>query len=355
MELIDIIVHDYPIIWSLMKAIMVIIPVVLAVAYLTLAERKILGYMHVRLGPNRVGVFAVLQPFADLLKMIFKEWVIPSAGNKILFIMAPFITVMAAFSVWAVVPFGDTLIASTLDSGILFIMAMASIGMYASLIGGWASNSKFATFGAIRSAAQVISYELAMGFALITVVMCSGTLTLTGIVDGQRSNMGLVGWYFVPLFPVMVIYFISALAELGRAPFAVVEGESEIIAGFFTEYSGTGFVTFYLAEYTNVILVAALSTLLFFGGWLSPFGGVALFQEGGALSALGFLATDHLLWMIVKMAFFLFFIIWIRATFPQYRYDQIMRLGWKFFIPIAIAWILVVIALGYFKVGPWFA
>ncbi len=354
MELIKSIIY-YPLVWSLIKAIAVIIPVVLGVAYLTLAERKILGYMHVRLGPNRVGPFAILQPFADLLKMLFKEWIIPSAGNKILFIMAPFITVLAAFSVWAVVPFSDTLIASNLDSGVMFILAMASIGMYAALIGGWASNSKFATFGAIRSAAQVISYELAMGFALLTVIMAAGTLKLTGIVQGQESQVGFLGWYFIPLLPVVVVYFISALAELGRAPFAVVEGESEIVAGFFTEYSGTGFVTFYLAEYTNMVLVAALSSLLFFGGWLSPFSGFEIFQADGALSWLGFLAVDHTLWLIAKMVFFLFTIIWIRATFPQYRYDQIMRLGWKYFIPISIAWVLVVIALGYFQVGPWFS
>lgn len=344
------IIH-YPLVWSLLKTLAIILPMVIAVAYLTLAERKILGYMHIRLGPNQVGPWGLLQPFADLIKMIFKEWVIPSAANKAMFIIAPFIAVTTSFAAWAVIPFGEGLVGSAIDSSLLYILAMTSLGIYASLLGGWGSNSKFAIFGAVRSAAQVVSYELAMGFALITVVMIAGSLNLTDIVKAQSGGLGFINWYFIPLFPMAVIYFIAGLAELNRAPFAVVEGESEIIAGFFTEYSGTGFASFYLAEYANMILMSALISLLFFGGWLSPLSGIESIEN---IPVLSLLAADGMIWMFLKMAFFLFSIIWVRATFPGYRYDQIMRLGWKFFIPIALIWIAVVLVMYGIGLKPWF-
>ena len=345
-------IYNYPLVAALVKAIAVIIPVVLGVAYLTLVERKVLGYMHVRLGPNRVGPYGLLQPFADLLKMLLKEFVIPSAANKKMFLVAPFIAITSAFAVWVVIPFGEGAFkeGSMLDSSVLYVLAIASLGVYASLIGGWASNSKFAIFGAIRSAAQVISYELAMGFALIAVIITAGSLNFTDIVLGQKGY-GILSWYFIPLFPVMIVYYISSLAELNRAPFAVVEGESEIVAGFFTEYSSTGFVSFYLAEYTNMILASALITLLFFGGWLSPLSGFGL----ESVPVLGWLAHDGIIWMVLKIIFFLFSIIWVRATFPGYRYDQIMRLGWKFFIPITVIWLLVVVVMHQVNFGPWFS
>ena len=350
MDIVMAIIH-YPLVWALLKTLVIFLPIVLSVAYLTFAERKVLGYMHIRLGPNRVGPKGLLQPFADLLKMLFKEWIIPSAANKAMFIIAPFVAVTTAFAVWAVIPFQDGWISSSMDSGILYILAMTSLGVYSSLIGGWGSNSKFAIFGAIRSAAQVVSYELAIGFALITVVMISGSLNLSEIVKGQSGELGFINWYFIPLLPMAVIYFIAGLAELNRAPFEVTEGESEIVAGYFTEYSGTGFVTFYLAEYTNMILMSALMSLLFFGGWLSPLSGV---EAVANIPVVSFLATDSLFWMILKMAFFLFAMIWVRATFPGYRYDQIMRLGWKFFIPIALVWIAVVLVMYGIGLKPWF-
>lgn len=350
MDTVMAIIH-YPLVWALLKTLVIFLPIVLSVAYLTFVERKVLGYMHIRLGPNRVGPKGLLQPFADLLKMLFKEFIIPSAANKTMFLIAPFIAVTTAFGVWAVIPFNDGWVSSSMDSAILYILAMTSLGVYASLMAGWSSNSKFAIFGAIRSAAQVVSYELALGFALITVVMMSGSLNFSVIVDKQAGSLGLINWYFIPLLPMAVIYFIAGLAELNRAPFEVTEGESEIVAGYFTEYSGTGFVTFYLAEYTNMILVSALMSLLFFGGWHAPLSGVEAVQN---IPVLSLLATDSFFWMIIKMAFFLFAMIWVRATFPGYRYDQIMRLGWKFFIPIALLWIAVVLVMYGIGLKPWF-
>ncbi len=346
MEIIKAIIF-YPLVWALLKTLAVILPVVIAVAYMTYAERRILGFMHVRLGPNRVGPFGLLQPFADLIKMVFKEWIIPSAANKTFFILSPIIIVTTAFAAWAVIPFGEGLVGANIDAGLLYILAMTSLGVYAIILAGWASNSKYAMLSAIRSGAQVISYELAMGFALITVIMLAGSLNLTKIVQGQEG-MSILRWYFIPLFPMAVLYFIAGVAETNRAPFDLVEGESEIVAGFHVEYSGTGFACFFLAEYANMILVAALASLLFFGGWLSPFAGIP------GLENIPIIGENGIFWLLIKMAFFLFTYIWLRATFPRYRYDQIMRLGWKVFIPLSIGWIFFVIALYALGINYWF-
>ncbi len=337
----------YPLIWALLKTLAVVLPVVIGVAYMTFAERKVLGYMHMRVGPNRVGPYGLLQPFADLIKMVFKEWIIPASGNKFLFVIAPIVMVITAFAAWAVIPFGDGLVGANVDAGILYILAMTSLGVYGVIIAGWASNSKYALLSALRSGAQVISYELAMGFALITVMMTAGSLNLSEIVKAQ-SGHGFLSWYFIPLLPMAVIYFISGVAETNRAPFDVVEGESEIVAGFHIEYSGTGFACFFLAEYANMILVSALASVMFFGGWLSPFKDLPL------LGSIPLLASDGIGWMLIKMAFFLFCYIWIRATFPRYRYDHIMRLGWKIFIPLTIVWVVVVTIFSVTHFGPWY-
>ena len=336
-----------PLLWAIVKWGLVVLPVVIGVAYMTFAERKVLAYMHIRLGPNRVGPKGLLQPFADLIKMILKEWIIPTASNKALFFIAPIIIVGTAFAAWAVIPFADGWVAADIDAGLLYILAMTSLGVYGVIIAGWASNSKYALISALRSGAQVISYELAMGFALISVVMTAGTLNLSEIVRAQ-AGYGFLSWYWIPLLPMAVVYFISGVAETNRAPFDVVEGESEIVAGFHVEYSGTGFACFFLAEYANMILVAALATLLFFGGWLSPFAGLPI------LGDIPVLATDGIGWMLVKMCVFLFAYLWFRATFPRYRYDHIMRLGWKIFIPLTIVWVGVVIVFYSIGLGPWY-
>ncbi len=336
-----------PLLWAIVKWGLVVLPVVIGVAYMTFAERKVLAYMHIRLGPNRVGPKGLLQPFADLIKMILKEWIIPTASNKALFFIAPIIIVGTAFAAWAVIPFADGWVAADIDAGLLYILAMTSLGVYGVIIAGWASNSKYALISALRSGAQVISYELAMGFALISVVMTAGTLNLSEIVRAQ-AGYGFLSWYWIPLLPMAVVYFISGVAETNRAPFDVVEGESEIVAGFHVEYSGTGFACFFLAEYANMILVAALATLLFFGGWLSPFAGLPI------LGDIPVLATDGIGWMLVKMCMFLFAYLWFRATFPRYRYDHIMRLGWKIFIPLTIVWVGVVIVFYSIGLGPWY-
>lgn len=346
MEIIKAIIF-YPLVWALLKTLAVILPVVMGVAYMTYAERRVLAVMHVRLGPNRVGPFGLLQPFADLIKMVFKEWIIPSSAHKIFFVLSPILMVTTAFAAWAVVPFSDGLVGSNLDSGLMYILAMTSLGVYAIIIAGWASNSKYAILSAIRSGAQVISYELAMGFALITVIMLSGSLNLTKIVEGQ-AGMSIFRWYFIPLLPMAVLYFIAGVAETNRAPFDLVEGESEIVAGFHVEYSGTGFACFFLAEYANMILVSALASLLFFGGWLSPFAGIP------GLESIPVIGQNGIFWMLIKMSFFLFTYIWIRATFPRFRYDQIMRLGWKVFIPLSIGWIFFVVLLYVLGINYWF-
>ncbi len=310
--------------WTLIKIVAIVLPLMGAVAYLTLAERKVIGYMQVRIGPNRVGYFGLLQPLADGIKLLFKEIVIPTASNKTLFLLGPVLAIAPAFAAWAVVPFDMTMVLADVDAGLLYILAMTSVAVYGVIIAGWASNSKYAFLGSLRSAAQIVSYEIAMGFALVGVLMCANSLNLGKIVMGQSG--GFWHWYFLPLFPLFIVYFISAVAETNRAPFDVAEGESEIVAGFHVEYSGMAFAVFFLAEYANMILVSMLAALMFLGGWLSP---------------VPFIA-DSFVWLLAKVAFLLFLFLWFRATFPRYRYDQIMRLGWKVFIPITIVWIVVV-------------
>lgn len=313
--------------WTLIKIVAIVLPLMISVAYLTWAERKVIGYMQVRVGPNRVGYFGLLQPFADAIKLIFKEIVVPTASNKALFFIGPVLAIAPAFAAWAVIPFDATLVLANLDAGLLYILAMTSVAVYGVIIAGWASNSKYAFLGSLRSAAQIVSYEIAMGFALVGVLMCANSLNLGKIVMGQAG--GFWHWYFIPLFPLFVVYFISAVAETNRAPFDVAEGESEIVAGFHVEYSGPGFMVFFLAEYANIWLVCALAATMFLGGWLSP---------------VSFL-PDSILWFLGKMCFLVFFFLWFRATFPRYRYDQIMRLGWKIFIPITLVWIIFVGAM----------
>ena len=310
--------------WTLIKIIAIVAPLMGAVAYLTLAERKVIGYMQVRIGPNRVGYFGLLQPIADGIKLLMKEIVLPTASNKTLFLIGPVLAIAPAFAAWAVVPFDATLVLADINAGLLYILAMTSVAVYGVIIAGWASNSKYAFLGSLRSAAQIVSYEIAMGFALVGVIMCANSLNLGKIVVGQTG--GFWHWYFIPLLPLFVVYFISAVAETNRAPFDVAEGESEIVAGFHVEYSGMAFAVFFLAEYANMWLVATLAALMFLGGWLSP---------------VPFL-PDSFLWLLAKVGFLLFLFLWFRATFPRYRYDQIMRLGWKVFIPITIVWIVFI-------------
>jgi NADH-quinone oxidoreductase subunit H len=321
----------------LLLILCIVLPLMGFMAYLTLAERKIIGWMQVRVGPNRVTFFGIralgglAQPVVDGIKLLLKEVIIPSGANKFLFILAPIMLMMPALAAWAVIPFGPEMVLANVDAGLLYIMAITSMGVYGVVIAGWASNSKYAFLGALRSAAQIVSYEIAMGFALVGVLMASQTLNLVGIVEGQHGNAGLLNWFFIPLFPLFLVYLIAGVAETNRHPFDVAEGESEIVAGFHVEYSGMAFALFFLAEYINMILVAALCSLMFLGGWLSPFP-----QSWGILGVGGF----H--WLFAKLLFVLFLFIWFRATFPRYRYDQIMRLGWKVFIPITIFWIAVV-------------
>jgi len=312
--------------WTLVKIIAIAIPLILSVAYLTLAERKVIGYMQVRIGPNRVGPRGLLQPFADVLKLLIKEIVIPSGANKILFVLAPILLVTPALAAWAVIPFGPERVLADIDAGLLYILAMTSVGVYGVIIAGWASNSKYAFIGSLRSAAQIVAYELAMGFALVGVLLAAHSMNLGQIVAGQQSQYGAASWYIFPLFPLFLVYVISGVAETNRAPFDVAEGESEIVAGFHVEYSGTAFALFFLAEYMNMILISALCAVMFLGGWLSP---------------LPFL-PDGFLWLVLKVAFVLFLFLWFRATFPRYRYDQIMRLGWKVLIPVTLVWLVVV-------------
>ena len=316
------------IIWTMIKIMAIMMPLLAAVAWLPYAERKIIGYMQVRIGPNRVGPRGWLQPIADAMKLMFKEITIPAGANQFLFLFAPVIGIAAALAAWAVIPFSDTLVLANINVGLLYVLAISSMGVYGIIIAGWASNSKYAFLGAMRSAAQMVSYEIAMGFALVGVVIGANSLNLGAIVNAQHG--GFLHWFCVPMLPLFVIYFISAVAETNRAPFDVAEGESEIVAGFHVEYSGMAFAVFFLAEYANMILVSTLASLMFLGGWLSPFEGLPV------------IGAPSILWLFLKVSFFLLLYLWFRATFPRYRYDQIMRLGWKVFIPITIGWLLLI-------------
>jgi NADH-quinone oxidoreductase subunit H len=322
----------WPVVWSLAKIFAIIAPLMLCVAYLTLAERKVIGYMQVRIGPNRVGPVGLLQPIADGLKLLFKEIIVPSGANKGLFILGPVFALAPALVAWAVIPFSDGVVLANINAGLLFLLAVTSLEVYGVIIAGWASNSKYPFLGAMRASAQMISYEVAMGFALICVLLISASLNLTDIVmsqgQGRFHDMGLsfLSWNWLPLLPMFVIFVISGIAETNRAPFDVVEGEAEVVAGHMVEYSGMSFALFFLGEYANMILVSAMTSILFLGGWLSP---------------VGFL-PDGFHWLAIKIAFVLFLFLWARATFPRFRYDHIMRLGWKVFIPITLVWVIVV-------------
>lgn len=329
---------------TILKIVLILVPLLLSVAYLTYAERKVIGYMQVRIGPNRVGPRGWLQPIADFVKLAFKEIIIPTKANWFLFVIAPMLVLAPALAAWAVIPFADGWVLANIDAGLLYILAMTSVGVYGVLIAGWASNSKYALLGTLRSAAQIISYEIAMGFALVGVLMAAGSLNLSAIVSAQSG--GLLHWYWLPLLPLFMVYLISGVAETNRAPFDVAEGESEIVAGFHVEYSGLLFALFFLAEYANMILIAALTVIMFLGGWLSPF-------QGTFLEA-AFAWVPGIFWFLLKISIILFSFLWIRATFPRYRYDQIMRLGWKVFIPITLVWIVVIGIAILAKLPPWF-
>ena len=323
--------------WTLVKVLAITLPLVIAVAMFVYWERKVIGWMHVRLGPNEIGPLGLLQAFADVVKLLIKEIVVPANANRFLFFMAPLMALIPALAAWAVVPFSQGLVLSNVNAGVLYLLAMTSMGVYGIILAGWASNSRYALLGAMRSAAQVVSYELAMGMSLVCVLVLAGSLNLTAIVNAQQG--GLLHWFWLPLLPVTVIYFVSGTAETNRAPLDVAEGESEIVAGFHVEYSGSAFAIFFLAEYANMILVSFLAPILFFGGWLSPFP-----PSWGLPGAPGFF------WLFAKAFVFGFLFLWFRASFPRYRYDQIMRLGWKVFIPITIVWVLVAGCLKYFHI-----
>jgi len=328
--------------------LVITVVLILSVAFLTLIERKVIGWMQLRRGPNRVSFFGffpgLAQPFADVFKLLLKEVVIPARSNKFLFHLAPMIALIPAFAAWAVIPLSPEVVVSKADAGLLYLLSLSSMGVYGVIIAGWATNSKYAFLGAMRSAAQMVAYEIAMGFALVGVLMATRTMNLGKIIDMQVG--GPLAWNWLWLFPLFLVYFISGVAETNRAPFDVAEGESEIVAGFHVEYSGMAFALFFLAEYANMILISALTAVFFFGGWLSPF-------QGYPLVANTFLAEPSFLWLGLKISGFLFLFLWFRATFPRYRYDQIMRLGWKALIPVTIVWIAVEMVLSAYKIGPW--
>jgi NADH-quinone oxidoreductase subunit H len=331
----------FTLVYTLLKIVCVVLPLILCVAFLTLWERKVIGWMHLRIGPNRVGPLGLFQPFADVLKLLLKEIIVPTNANRPLFLLAPVLTIMPAVAAWAIVPFAPEAAVGNINAGVLFVMAITSMEVYGIIVAGWASNSKYAFLGAMRASAQMVSYEIAMGFALVGVLMVSGSLNFSEIVAGQThglftdgafkvAGLRFLSWNWLPLLPVFVIYFVSGVAETNRHPFDVVEGESEIVAGHMVEYSGMGFAMFFLAEYMNMILISALATVMFLGGWDAP---------------VSWFWLDHIpgfCWLFAKTFFMVTLFIWFRATFPRYRYDQIMRLGWKVFIPLSIAWLMVV-------------
>ncbi len=338
--------HDiWQLLWIGVKIITIVIPLLVAVAYYTYAERKVLAYMHGRIGPNRVGPLGLLQPIADAFKLMAKELVLPSQANPWLFSIAPVLLLALSLAAWAVIPFSTKLVLANINAGVLFILAVTSLNVYGILLAGWGSNSKYAFYGALRACCQVISYEIAMGFALVGVLMAAGTMNLNGIVIAQSGS--ILHWYWLPLLPLFVVYFISGVAETNRLPFDMAEGESEIVAGFHVEYSSMAFALFFLAEYANMILVAALVTVLFCGGWLSPFQGIPYIAEW-------FAWVPGLIWFVLKMVIFLFGFLWFRATFPRYRYDQIMRLGWKVLLPVTLIWIVVIAVAISLHLPPWF-
>ncbi|VCU70969.1 NADH-quinone oxidoreductase subunit H [Pigmentiphaga humi] len=326
----------WSVVWNLVKIACIALPIILCVAYLTYWERKLIGWMHIRVGPNRVGPRGLFQPFADVLKLLTKEVIVPSNANRVLYIVAPTVVLMPALAAWAVMPFGPEVVLANVNAGLLYVMAITSLGVYGVIVAGWASNSKYAFLGALRASAQMVSYELAIGFVLVTVLLVSGSLNMSEIVlkqaDGRFAGMGLtfLSWNWLPLLPLFVIYVISAVAETNRHPFDVVEGESEIVAGHMVEYSGMAFALFFLGEYANMILLSALASIMFLGGWLPPIDVAPLTWVPGWL------------WLAVKTFFVVSLFIWFRASFPRYRYDQIMRLGWKIFIPLTLVWLLVV-------------
>lgn len=332
-------------VWIIIKILAIVLPLLIVVAYLTFSERKVIGYIQLRIGPNRVGPRGLFQPFADLIKLIFKEVIVPEKANRFLFIVAPLFALAPALAAWAVVPFSEGLVLSQINAGILYLFAMTSLGVYGILIAGWASNSKYALYGALRSAAQTVSYEIAMGFALVGVLMASGSMNLSNVVLSQQG--GILHWWFIPLLPLFMVFWIAGIAETNRAPFDLAEGESEIVAGFHVEYSGITFALFYLSEYMAMVLVSVLLALFFMGGWLSPF------ESWPWLNELLFFVPPFV-WLALKTSFFLFVYLWIRATFPRYRYDQLMRLGWKVLIPTTIVWIVVVGGMVMGHVKPWF-
>ena len=337
-------IKQITVLYILIKIVVILVPLMLAVAYLTYAERKFIGYMQVRIGPNRVGPRGWLQPIADALKLLSKEIIVPTNSSRFLFVIAPMLSIAPALAAWAVLPFTDTLVLANIDASLLYILALTSMGVYGVIIAGWASNSKYAFLGAMRSAAQIVSYEIAMGFALVGVLIAGGSLNLVEIVEAQQGSF--LHWFWLPLLPLFLVYFISGVAETNRAPFDVSEGESEIVAGFHVEYSGMAFAVFFLAEYANMILIAALAALMFLGGWLSPFQGT-WFEPW-------FEWVPGIFWLFGKIFIMAFFFLWFRATFPRYRYDQIMRLGWKVFIPITIVWLVLEGAAVVAGIGPWF-
>ena len=324
---------------SLAMIAIVLVPLLLTVLYYQLVERWVIGWIQVRKGPNRVGYKGILQPIADAIKLLMKEQIVPAGAAKGLFLLAPIVSVAPALAAWAVIPFAPGWVIANVDAAILLLLAMTSMGIYGVIIAGWASNSKYAFIGAMRAAAQMVSYEIAMGFALVGALMAGQSMNLTAIVARQDGNYGFLEWFWLPLAPLFLVYFIAGLAETNRAPFDVAEGESEIVAGFHVEYSGMTFAVFFLAEYANMILISTVAALLFWGGWLSPFN-FAVVREMGA--PVSWLAAPGIWWLAVKIAFFMFAFLWIRATFPRFRYDQIMRLGWKVFIPVTLVWIAVV-------------
>ena len=333
---------------TLLKIGVVTLVVILCVAFSTYFERKVIGSMQARVGPNRVGYRGLLQPFADVIKLLVKEVIVPSQSNKFLYVIAPLLSLTPALATWAVIPMNDSFVIADINAGLLYVLALTSVGVYGVILAGWATNSKYALLGAMRSAAQIVAYEIAMGFALVGVLMAGGSLNLGDIVEAQSG--GVSNWFLIWLFPLVIVYWVAGVAETNRAPFDVAEGESEIVAGFHVEYSGVAFAVFFLAEYANMVLISTLTAIFFLGGWASPFEGWTFLND---IPWLAWLTVGGLPWLFLKMCFFMYTFFWLRATFPRYRYDQIMRLGWKVFIPVTIVWIGVEGVFAWYEIGPW--